>query len=334
MNIKEALDLKDRKILYQLDINSRQSNSEIGKKVHLNKQVVDYRIKRLQKEGIIKQFTTVIDSYKLGYSKYKLYLSLENTNQSILQRIIEFLEKHPKTEWVATCSGKYDIIVGFFVKDVYEFHDALKEFDEKFSKFISGKETAISLGVPHWRKEYLLDNEKHERVIIQGNSKGIMEIDEIDEKLIKLLVNNARMPITDIANKLKITPRIAQYRMKDLQKSGIILFHRVMVDLNKFNWIFCKALLRFKNINEEKYKQFFSHLDSIKNLTYSINTIGSWDIELDFEIQDFNSFHLILLDIRNKFSDLIKNYDFVVIMNEDKLDYYPGAMPIFKQNKT
>ena len=41
------LDLKDRKILYELDINSRQSNSEIAKKTGLSKQVIGLRIKKL-----------------------------------------------------------------------------------------------------------------------------------------------------------------------------------------------------------------------------------------------------------------------------------------------
>ena len=67
----------------------------------------------------------------------------------------------------------------------------------------------------------------------------------------------------------------------------------------------------------------------MNNLTYIINSIGSWDIELDFEIQDFNTFHAIMLDIRDKFSEIIKSYDFVVAMNEDKLDYYPGSYPPF-----
>jgi len=40
MNNIVKLDLKDRKILYQLDLNPRQSNAEIGKKVRLSKEVV------------------------------------------------------------------------------------------------------------------------------------------------------------------------------------------------------------------------------------------------------------------------------------------------------
>ena len=40
------IDLKDRKILYELDLNSRQSNSTLGKKVGLSKDIVNYRIKK------------------------------------------------------------------------------------------------------------------------------------------------------------------------------------------------------------------------------------------------------------------------------------------------
>ena len=62
----EKLDLKDRKILYQLDLNCRQSNTQIGKKVGLSKEVVNYRIKRMQDFGIINNFWTAINSLKLG----------------------------------------------------------------------------------------------------------------------------------------------------------------------------------------------------------------------------------------------------------------------------
>lgn len=325
----ENLDLKDRKILYQLDLDSRQTNSEIGKKVGLSKQVVEYRIKRLLKENIITRFATVIDTYKLGFSKYKVYLTLENANKQVIKEIIEFFKAHKKTEWIATCSGKFDIIAGYVVRNVYEFNQAIKQLDEKFSQYIASRETSISLGVPHWRKEYLLDNKEPCPAVFQGGEKGNFKIDENDEEIIKILVNNARMPITDIAKRLKTTPRIVNYRIKNLRKEKIILIHRIFLNLNKFNWIYCKALIKFKNLTKEKHNQFFQYCNYLKNLTYIINCIGSWDIELDFEIKDFNSFHKIMLEIRDKFSDIIKHYDFVIVMNEDKLDYYPGCYPKF-----
>ncbi|MFH1917268.1 MAG: Lrp/AsnC family transcriptional regulator [Nanoarchaeota archaeon] len=323
----DVLDLKDRKILYQLDLDCRQSDSEIGKKVGLSKQTAAYRIKRLIREDYIVRFATVIDTYKLGFSKYKLFIALENANKETINELIGFLKEHKTTEWIATCSGKWDVIAGYIVRNVYEFENAIKELDERFSAYISARETVISLGVPHWRKEYLLENKEPYPVTFQGGKKGDLKIDETDEEIVKLLVNNARMPITEISRRLHLTPRIVDYRIKNLKKNKVILISRIFINLNKLNWIYCKANLKFKNLTKEKYRQFFEYCKYLNNLTYIINAIGSWDIELDFEVKDFNTFHKIMLDIRDKFSDIIKHYDFVIIMNEDKLDYYPGCYP-------
>src|SRR3989344_4558251 len=84
MIMKASLDAKDRKILYELDINSRQASSKIAKKVGLSKQVVNFRIKRLIKEKLISFFYTVIDISKLGFAVHKIFLRLQNIDSEIL----------------------------------------------------------------------------------------------------------------------------------------------------------------------------------------------------------------------------------------------------------
>ena len=329
----EIFDLKDRKILYQLDMNCRQSNSEIGKKVGLSKQVVDYRIKRLVKDGHITRFATVIDTYRLGISNYKIYIQLENADKEKFSEIIGYLKSQKTTQWIATCSGKWDLIAGYLVKDIYEFNDALKELDEMYSNFIANREMTATIGVPHWRKDYLLENVQRAPVVFQGGLKETKTLDELDEEIIKILVNNARMSVVDIAKILKTTPRVVKYRIERLRKEKIILISRFFLNLEKLNYIYCKAIIKFKNLNEARYESFFARCSRFRNLTYIINCIGSWDIELDFEIQDFNTFHKIMLDIRDNFSDIIKSYDFAIAINEDKLDYYPGAYPVTKDKE-
>lgn len=325
--------LKQRRILYQLDLDCRQSNSEIARKVGLSKQVVDYQIKRLEEEGYIERFASVIDTYRLGYSKYKLYLSLQNADSKKIREIIAFFVEHKKTEWIASCSGKYDVIAGLLVKNVYEFNEVLKEFNEKHSEFVAEKETAISLGVPHWRKEYLLENKKTAPVVYQGGVPQETNIDETEEQLVQILVNNARMPIIEIAQRLETTPRIVQYHLKKLREKKVLLISRFFLNLKKLDWIYVKAILNFKNLSKERYSAFITYCDQIKNLTYLINCIGGWDVELDFEIENFNKFNNMMLDLRDKFSDIIKKYDFVIIQKEEKLDYYPGSKPQYKKRK-
>ena len=68
------IDLKERKILYHLDLNCRQSFTQIGKKVGLSKELVKYRVLRMEEEGIITGYWTCIDSYRFGYQVYRYYL--------------------------------------------------------------------------------------------------------------------------------------------------------------------------------------------------------------------------------------------------------------------
>ncbi len=325
-----VLDKKDRELLYLLDTNCRQSNQELGRKLRMSKQTVLYRIQRLIREGYITRFASVIDTYKLGLYKIKLYLSFHDADRGKIAEITSYLIKHKKTEWVATCSGRWDVIAGFIVKTPYEFNEALSDFEDLYSPFIAKREITISLGVPHWRKEYLLDNRQPFSWVQQGGALGNRKIDKTDESIIKLVVNNARMPIVRMAKHLGLTTRIVDYRMRLLRKEGVIVMHRIFLNLPKLGFIFAKAIIKFKNLTKQRYGEFFNACSDQPNLTYLINCIGSWDVELDFEVPDFNTFHRIMLDLRDRFADIIASYDFVMVMKEEKLDYYPGAMPVMK----
>ena len=47
-------------------------------------------------------------------------------------------------------------------------------------------------------------------------------------------------------------------------------------------------------------------------------SIGSWDLELELEAENYESYFKIMDDIKDKFSDIIKFYDSVLITSEAK----------------
>ena len=67
-----SIDLKDRKILYELDKNARISYAQIGKKVGLSTEVVHYRVKRLEEKGIITNYQTAINYFELDLIHFKI----------------------------------------------------------------------------------------------------------------------------------------------------------------------------------------------------------------------------------------------------------------------
>jgi DNA-binding Lrp family transcriptional regulator len=107
----EKLDVKDRKILYELDLDSRQSFRAIGRKVGLSKDVVAYRVKKLQEKGIIRKFQTHTNSSGLGYAWYRFYFNCQYVSPIIMNEIIDYFVKAKYTHAVLTTEGCYDLIV-------------------------------------------------------------------------------------------------------------------------------------------------------------------------------------------------------------------------------
>ena len=67
---QEKLDAKDKKILEQLQKNARQSIAQIAKKTLLPRDVVVYRIKKLEQSKVIRAHHTLLNPQKLGYPLY------------------------------------------------------------------------------------------------------------------------------------------------------------------------------------------------------------------------------------------------------------------------
>lgn len=136
------LDAKDKKILSELQKNARQSIAEIAKKTRLPRDVVVYRIKKLEQTGVIKSHHTMLNHQKLGYPLYVYVLfSCYNTKPEEEIKFINYLKNHKKIIYVAKNSGKYDFSIGVCAYDYKEFDDIIREIRQKFTDVIKDIES-------------------------------------------------------------------------------------------------------------------------------------------------------------------------------------------------
>ena len=320
------LDVKDQKILAELDIDARQSNSEIGKKVGLSKEVVKYRIDRLVENKIILRFHTVVNYFRLGIVKHKLYLRLTNANKEKMEEIARYFFNHKKTEWVALSTGRWDLICGFLVGNINEFDDEVQAVMNKFSEHIQEKAVTSTLYLAHSTRKFLRKSSGELADVVYHTAKDRQEkIDETDAEILKTITNNARMPATEIAKRLKTTPRIIQYRLKEMEKKKIILAYRAHLEPKNMGRIFCKAIFYLSNTTEEKLRSFMGYSSSLHGTVWPQRVMGSWDFELDTELETYDQFQDMILNLKEKFPEIIRGHDFCIVSKEFKLDLFPGA---------
>lgn len=325
------LDSKDRKILYELDRNARLPNSEIGRRVRLSKEVVKYRIDRMVKSGPIVRFYTLTNYFKVGIVKYKLYLRLRDVDSKKIDAIGNYFKDHRKTEWDVTCTGRWDMIVSFLVRNINEFDQEVQNMMNRFSQHIQEKAMTATLYLAHHLREYLSDTSGTEskRIIYHTLLDKPAEIDDTDLEILRIITNNGRMPVREIASRLHTTPRVVQYRMRRMEKENIILAYKVHLDPKKMGNIFCKAIIYLRPSTKERLNEFVAYCSSLPDAVWPQRVMGSWDFELDFEIESYDRFQDVIFDLKEKFSDIIQNYEFVIVSKEFKLDFFPGAYPKF-----
>lgn len=322
-------DIKDRKILSELDRNARQSNSEIAKKVGLSKEVVKYRIDKMVESGLILRFHTIVNYFRIGIMKYKLYLKLKNAGKKKREEIGTYFFNHKKTEWVALTSGKWDLIVSFYARNVNEFDDDVLEVMDLFTDYIQGKAVTTTLYLAHQTRSFLAASEggKMSRVVYHTTKDKQEKVDALDEELLRVITNNARMPLTDMARRLKTTPRVVQYRIRELEKRGIILAYKAHLEPKAMGNIFCKAIIYLTNANKGKIDAFTAYASSLKGAVWPQRVLGAWDFEIDFELPSYDEFQDTLLGMKERFPDIIKDQEFAITSNEFKLYLFPGAYP-------
>lgn len=316
------LDKKDRKILYQLDIDSRQTLSQLGKKVGLSKQVVNYRLKNLVKTGIISEFYTVVNFSKLGHTQYKLYFKFQNVDIQKEKEIIDYWVNSKNSIWVASCRGRWDLAVSLLAKDSNILGEILTDFINKFAQFILEKNILITQISPVFTKTYLTE-QKEKKEFVYGGKIEHYKLDDIEKKILSLLATNARIAILDLMDKTHLTRDVINYRLKKLKKDNIIVQYRSLIDLGKIGHQLYKITIRLQNLSPQKENELKSFVKQNPNGVQFLKLLGSWDVELEFEVRNEEELHKVLLDIRNKFSDIIRDYDTLLIHKEHKLNYFP-----------
>lgn len=118
----------DLAILRELLEDSRRTLQEIGAAVKLSPTTCWSRIKRLEAEGVIKQYRIELDRTRLGYRDTVIVqLTLESHTDETLFEFGRVLAEIPEVMDAYLVSGDYDYYIRIAVKDTRDYERLLRE---------------------------------------------------------------------------------------------------------------------------------------------------------------------------------------------------------------
>ena len=153
--IQYALDEKDIAILKILQQNAKATITEISQKVHLSSSPIFDRIKRMEQNGIIKQYVALVDASKVNRGLTAIcYVSLKEHNKKAGTKFIKSILEMPEVIECYSISGEFDFmlkVVGQNMESYYDFHvnklSQAENVGHIQSVFVMGtiKETIVSV---------------------------------------------------------------------------------------------------------------------------------------------------------------------------------------------
>ena len=153
---KIKLDSKDKKILEQLQQNARLSIAQIAKNAHLPRDVVVYRLKKLEQSKVIRSHHTMLNPQKLGYPLYVYVLfACYNVKPEEEAHFISYLKSHHQIVYVAKNSGKYDFTIGICARDYREFDEIIRDIRQRFADVIKDIESLPT--VQEYKYDWMVD---------------------------------------------------------------------------------------------------------------------------------------------------------------------------------
>jgi len=305
------MDKKDKRILEELIINSRIPINQLAKKVGVSREVALYRIKKLKKD-IIKGFNTIVNVKQLGYSRFACFFQLKNISAEEENKFIEFLVNHDFVTYMGPVIGKWNVIFDILVIDNQHMENIIKDITEEVSKYLEnymvigiGMEEEIFptklIGIKKSIKRYSLLKEH--------------KVDIMDKKILGLLSNNSRVEYKEISNKLGLTSNAIKYRIKNLERYGIISGYTISLDFRKLGYEWHNIQLKLNNLVEiTKLIPFFrNHL----SVVYYFKHIGNedWNIDIGVIVENSLGLRNFILELRERFGDVVKVHDTYIIFD-------------------
>ena len=144
-------------------------------------------------------------------------------------------------------------------------------------------------------------------------------MDKIDKKILKELLENSRLPLSQIGKRVRLSRENVYYRIQNLIKQGIIRDFVASIDYTSLGFQQFVAFIEFDKIDKEKESQIIEYLKKEKSVSWIGVLSGNWSFTFDifvksnFELNDF---------IGKFFNSFEQNIGDYIILNLQESNYF------------
>ncbi len=313
------LNKQDKKMFSYLYHHYREPLTKIAKACRISRDQVEYRLKKYEKEGIIKKYLTIFNYSLLGYNEFVIvWLKIKN-NKELIKKELKSMKK------VITLGDEissYDLFVDFVFKNKLDFEKEFYSFLKKHeADIIDYSIFTTSYGEFYPLKTFGFSDE--EKIYVVSDLIKTIQLKNKDLEILKILEKNGRTKIIDIARKTGLSSELIVYKLKQFYKNKIILGVKIQFDIEKLGFYFGNLRIKLKNLDGKTRKELRTFCKQHKHINALFFGLGDYNCLIQVFYQNEEEFRKTIKDINKKFKNQIETSQIFLIENESEAKTLP-----------
>jgi len=154
---------------------------------------------------------------------------------------------------------------------------------------------------------------------------NVEKLDDIDIKLLRLLQQNARMTVKELAEAVNLSTSPVFERQKRLEREGYIKRYVAVVDSQKVGQniiVFCN--IRLKHHTKENMREFIAAVQTIDSISECYNTSGDFDFMIKVYVKNMKDYQNFVMNTLGTL-DCLGSLHSIFVLDETKTN---GGVPV------
>ena len=120
---------KDRKILAELQCESRLTMQQLGERTGMSSSACWRRVKSLEEDGVINRYAAIVNPRKAGFGLSSIvHVSLARHERANVDNFVKQVSRHPEILECFATSGEADFHLRVVVEDIDAYNHFLDDF--------------------------------------------------------------------------------------------------------------------------------------------------------------------------------------------------------------
>jgi Lrp/AsnC family leucine-responsive transcriptional regulator len=208
----------DVRILRFLSLNgAHYPDAEIAKKLRLNSATVNYKIRKLEEEDVIRAYKYRFNPFKLGYRGLAFCFLTIKPNRNT--RLMDILMEDKSIVSVTSIGGDFDFVLKFYYKGAKDLNRFLANITSKLKGEVDRVHTRI-----------VTRPFKLHQVALSERDLEPTKLTEKDKRILKYLLKHPDAQRKKIAHDLKMHRNTVSTRIKKMFEERVILKKSVVIN--------------------------------------------------------------------------------------------------------